>query len=100
MGEIAEMMLDGTLCEGCGVYLPGDGIGVPRRCRDCAKDARGQPKLTSPRTKVKVRSGKADLPKWATHAVDDVVQRFHCAHCIRHFVTDDAARQHVKDNHA
>lgn len=33
MGEIAEMMLDGTLCEGCGVYLgASDG---PVRCRDC-----------------------------------------------------------------
>ncbi|WP_176047869.1 hypothetical protein [Burkholderia sp. BCC1644] len=35
MGEIAEMMLDGTLCEGCGVYLEGDGEGFPRRCDDC-----------------------------------------------------------------
>lgn len=35
MGEIAEMMLDGTLCEGCGVYLPGEAQGIPRRCRDC-----------------------------------------------------------------
>lgn len=35
MGDIADMMLDGTLCEGCGVYMPGEGQGVPRRCRDC-----------------------------------------------------------------
>jgi len=35
MGDIAEMMLDGTLCEGCGVYLPGEGEGIPRYCRDC-----------------------------------------------------------------
>lgn len=33
MGEIAEMMLDGTLCEGCGVYV-GRKTG-PVRCRDC-----------------------------------------------------------------
>lgn len=39
MGEIAEMMLDGTLCEGCGVYLEGDGEGIPRYCSDeCARD--------------------------------------------------------------
>lgn len=38
MGEIAEMMIDGTLCEGCGVYLDGDGEGFPRRCEDCAAD--------------------------------------------------------------
>ena len=37
MGEIAEMMLDGTLCEGCGIYM-GDSYGYPRRCDDCAID--------------------------------------------------------------
>ena len=36
MGEIAEMMLDGALCEGCGVAM-GDGKspGYPRKCSDC-----------------------------------------------------------------
>lgn len=34
MGEIAEAMLDGELCEGCGVYM-GDACGYPRRCRGC-----------------------------------------------------------------
>lgn len=43
MGEIAEMMLDGTLCEGCGVYLPGDSDGIPRRCRDCRRPDRPLP---------------------------------------------------------
>lgn len=40
MGEIAEMMLDGTLCVGCGGYLKGDGEGLPRYCSDC-KGERG-----------------------------------------------------------
>lgn len=40
MGEIAEMMLDGTLCEGCGGYMPGRSAGVPRRCRDCKRGDR------------------------------------------------------------
>lgn len=39
MGDIAEMMLDGTLCEGCGVYMPGDAPGHTRRCRDCKSQA-------------------------------------------------------------
>jgi hypothetical protein len=30
------MMLDGTLCEGCGVHMEGDGYGVPRRCDACS----------------------------------------------------------------
>jgi tRNA(Ile2) C34 agmatinyltransferase TiaS len=29
------MMLDGTLCEGCGVYMDSDGEGYPRKCNDC-----------------------------------------------------------------
>jgi DNA-directed RNA polymerase subunit RPC12/RpoP len=40
MGEIAEMMLDGTLCEGCGVFLEDGGGGYPRRCIQCEEDAR------------------------------------------------------------
>lgn len=36
MGEYAEMMLDGTCCEGCGSYI-GDGDGYPRYCSsECA----------------------------------------------------------------
>lgn len=31
MGEIAEMILEGTLCDGCGVYL-GEGDGFPQNC--------------------------------------------------------------------
>lgn len=43
MGEIAEMMLDGTLCEGCGVYIGDGGSGFPRYCSAaCARD-RGVP---------------------------------------------------------
>lgn len=34
MGDVSGMMLDGTLCEQCGVYV-GDPLGFPRKCRDC-----------------------------------------------------------------
>ncbi len=34
MGEVAEMIIDGTLCERCGVYL-GQPIGYPRSCESC-----------------------------------------------------------------
>lgn len=37
MGEIAEAMLDGTLCEGCGEYLGSD-IGFPQYCSSCRSD--------------------------------------------------------------
>lgn len=35
MGEIAEMMMDGTLCEGCGVFFNEIPFGYPCRCDDC-----------------------------------------------------------------
>ena len=34
MGDIADMMLDGCLCQGCGVYL-GEGDGFPEFCLGC-----------------------------------------------------------------
>lgn len=36
MGEVAEMMLDGTLCQSCGVYV-GTPCGYPRDCADCRR---------------------------------------------------------------
>ena len=39
MGEIADMMLEGDLCEGCGVALDSQGYGIPRYCsNECARD--------------------------------------------------------------
>lgn len=40
MGEIAEMMLDGTMCAGCGEWLNDgeDGDGFPGYCASCAPD--------------------------------------------------------------
>jgi len=40
MGEVAEMMLDGTMCEGCGVVFDdiiegAEPPGFPRRCEAC-----------------------------------------------------------------
>lgn len=37
MGDVADMMLDGTLCEVCGVHLVQQPPGHPRRCSSCAK---------------------------------------------------------------
>lgn len=38
MGEIAEMMLDGTLCERCGGVVDGTTPGHPRLCDACEMD--------------------------------------------------------------
>lgn len=55
MGEIADMMLDGTLCEGCGEYL-GSAGGFPRLCAGCrrASLAVGTPYFPAPRNLAKV----------------------------------------------
>ena len=39
MGEIADMMLDGTMCQWCGEWLHGgeDGPGYPGLCASCAR---------------------------------------------------------------
>lgn len=37
MGDISEMILEGSLCEQCGVYI-GEEIGYPRLCKDCKKE--------------------------------------------------------------
>lgn len=38
MGEVAEMMIDGTLCQRCGTFLDGESPGFPRLCEDCQSD--------------------------------------------------------------
>ena len=36
MGDIADMMLEGDLCAGCGSYMGGESDGIPRYCSsDC-----------------------------------------------------------------
>lgn len=42
MGEIADLMINGDICEGCGVELDGSGDGYPRRCRGCERDSRSE----------------------------------------------------------
>lgn len=37
MGDIADMILDSTLCKSCGVYI-GDGAGTPINCAFCLKE--------------------------------------------------------------
>ncbi|HEX3163583.1 MAG TPA: hypothetical protein VHQ92_13480 [Pseudolabrys sp.] len=37
MGDVADMILDGCLCEQCGIYL-GTGVGFPQCCPSCQRD--------------------------------------------------------------
>lgn len=61
MGDIAEMMLDGTLCECCGCYIDGEGgDGIPRYCSaQCARD-RGVSRPQRPKRAVAVQGGRKE----------------------------------------
>ena len=82
MGEIADMMLDGTLCQGCGVYLEDGGAGFPMYCAACQSDQgprralRGAPNHSQPRNRAKVA----------------------CEVCGRH-VKKVGLAQHIRDAH-
>jgi len=64
MGEIADMMLDGTMCQQCGVWMHEgeDGPGFPQTCSDCRQSnnraehvAAGQEKIACPICKKRVK---------------------------------------------
>ncbi len=45
MGEISEMMLDGTLCIECGAYIEDyNADGYPRECEDCKRERKRKKK--------------------------------------------------------
>lgn len=44
MGDIADMMLEGTLCAGCGVYIGKGDMGIPMYCsKDCEPNDYSRP---------------------------------------------------------
>lgn len=55
MGEIADMMLDGTMCQYCGVYLHEgeDGAGYPQSCDSCNEDGKPRRKKNANAPKMK-----------------------------------------------
>lgn len=84
MGEVAEMMLDGTLCEGCGEYM-GEGNGFVRRCAGCAPAA------------VAVDIRHRMRPNKNKKRADKIVQ---CDRgCRKWFVSKAAVEQHARDKH-
>ena len=38
MGDYADMVLEGIMCEGCGLFISFTGNGYPEKCDDCKKE--------------------------------------------------------------
>lgn len=66
MGEIADMMLEGDLCAGCGGFIDSEGgDGFPRYCsRQCARDhgVVAEPNRRHPSPITRPRNGKVACP--------------------------------------
>lgn len=65
MGEVAEMMMDGTLCQVCGVFIDDEPPGYPVTCGACKFENRmirqTTPKIACPTCGKKVKeAGLAD----------------------------------------
>lgn len=71
MGEIADMMINGFLCEQCGCWLDGEESGYARLCAGCVADDPHEPR---------------NLAAFA----------FRCR-CGRGFASPDARDQHARD---
>lgn len=63
MGEYADMMLDGALCEGCGTYIDdAEPQGFPRYCSNqCARDRGALHALPNP-TRTTPNPAKMNCP--------------------------------------
>jgi Zn finger protein HypA/HybF involved in hydrogenase expression len=83
MGEIAEMMLDGTLCEGCGVFLNAEPTGYPCYCSSCASERKASRKAQNATAHQKMQAEQKKIP---------------CAVCGRKVKTIGMPN-HMKDAH-
>lgn len=99
MGEIAEMMLDGTLCAGCGGLLidgPDDEPqGFPGYCsKQCARDSGAEPAGDAPGGSPNARRARRRDARRM-----DPRRTFPCASCTRLFTSVIAAEHHARDKH-
>ncbi len=72
MGDIADMMLDGTICQGCGDHI-GDGDGFPVYCGSCDNEMdffqpqKQSEKVSCPHCKKKVKAAGLTMHIKAVH---------------------------------
>jgi hypothetical protein len=95
MGEVAEMILEGILCEGCGELIDENAAGHPRRCAGCDM---------SPRTlrsvkRVVGRQRQAERENRERHEAARSRKPFECSQCQKLFRTEGGVKQHARDTH-
>lgn len=66
MGDVVDAILEGTLCEVCGVYLE-DAEGYPRKCWSCEVGSRPAP---APKTLCPVCSKRVKVAGLKDHLRD------------------------------
>lgn len=80
MGEIADMMLSGELCEGCGGYIDDHAESIPRYCsKKCAAD-------------------RGALQRPAKKPIPQKVAKVHCSQCGKR-VTEAGLADHMRALH-
>lgn len=96
MGEIADAMLDGTLCECCGTYI-GEGDGFPQYCSDyCAKD-RGVD--LEPAPGYHRRAPEPPTARYPKAVKEAKVLTCQIDGCGKRFASEAAKRSHRKMKH-
>ena len=83
MGEIADMMLDGTCCASCGEFM-GDGDGFAVYCEECSEDS-------EPFDSNDAKGFFGDAPK-------PKILRVNCPYCKKR-VKEIGIQNHIRDVH-
>ncbi len=85
-GEIAEMMLDGTLCSCCGELLISEGeeeAGFPMMCSSCEAED------------IRATYNRAN----ANRGARAVTKPQQCNICTKRFAGTNSLKQHMRDRH-
>lgn len=91
MGDTTDMMLDGTLCEGCGVFM-GEPCDFPRLCHDCARERRDDGHS------VEYLKGFGHVDSGIDKKAKPTPKKTACAVCQKR-VKEIGMKDHVRDAH-